>query len=188
MHTSALITVRNEVAKVMFLHLSVHLSFCSQGGVPGQVPPTPREQVHTPRQVHPQAGTPPQQVHPQQVHPLAGTPPGRYTPGQVHSPGRRLLLQTVRILLECILVSNVFSFTEKSHAKSWQQNIHSDVFSFPPNLQNTRRCFRWMPTACLLTVHACRTCRGRGGPCRVRMGLGPGPCMCRNRQTERQHW
>ena len=51
------------------------------------------------------------------------------------------------------LISNLFLFTEKSHAKSWQQNIHSDVFSFVPNLQNARRPFSWMPTAYLLTVH-----------------------------------
>ena len=38
---SGIVTVRNEVAKVMFLHVSV----CPQGGgVPGQVPP--RDQVH----------------------------------------------------------------------------------------------------------------------------------------------
>ena len=70
--------------------------FCSQGGVPGQVPPTSRYTPrgrYTPWQVHPlgwytpQAGTPlldrytTQQVHPPQVHPPAGTtPPGRYTP------------------------------------------------------------------------------------------------------------
>ena len=75
------------------------LSFCSQGGVPGQVPP---RQVHprqvplwegTPRQVHPWAGTsrwagtPPGQVHVLgRYTPLAGTPPGQIhpSPGQVH--------------------------------------------------------------------------------------------------------
>ena len=68
-------TVRNEVAKVMFLHMSV----CPQGGVPGQVPPgtryTPphRDQVHTPwDQVHP-PGT--------RYTPLgSGIPPGPGTP------------------------------------------------------------------------------------------------------------
>ena len=59
-------TVHNEVAKVMFLHLSV----CPQGG---------SASVH--------AGIPPGSRHP---------PP---------TPGRRLLLRTVRTLLECILVS-----------------------------------------------------------------------------------
>ena len=90
---SILITVRNKVVKVMFLHVSV----CPQGGVPGQVPPWD--------QVHPLGpGTPCRyQVHP----PLGpGTPPGtRYIPpGPGTPPRRRLLLRTVRILLECIIV------------------------------------------------------------------------------------
>ena len=81
-------TVHNEVAKVMFLHVCV----CPQGGSTwAGIPPEP--------------GTPPEdQVHPpgtrysrrDQVHP----PGTRYTPP--HS--RRLLLRTVRILLERILV------------------------------------------------------------------------------------
>ena len=103
-------------------------SFCSQGGVPapggtyphppGRYPPpagTP------PGRYTPWAGTPPapRRYTPWQVHPLgrytppAGTPPGRYTPraGTPHppgryTPGRRLLLRTVRILLECILVEH----------------------------------------------------------------------------------
>ena len=140
----SIVTVRNEVAKVMFLHLSVSHSVhrgvctCSQWGVPAHTPPESRytppgryttragthplpRQVHppgryTPWQVHPpgrytpRAGTPPRQVHPpagtppRQVHPSAGTPPaGRYPP----PPSRRLLLRTVRILLECILVRTV---------------------------------------------------------------------------------
>ena len=96
-----LITVRNEVAKVMFLHLSVSHSVhrggctCSQEGtcpppIGSRYPPgrhTP--QVGTPpSRCTPLAGTPPGQVHPsRQVH-----PPGRYTPwagtppGQVHAP------------------------------------------------------------------------------------------------------
>ena len=78
-----LVTVRNEVAKVMFLHLSV----CPRGGVPGQVPPP--DQVHPPGTRY----TPQDQVHPRdQVHPPGpGTPQGRST-------------WTVRILLECIPV------------------------------------------------------------------------------------
>ena len=75
-----IVTLRNEVVYVMFLHLSVSHSVHRGGGVPGQVPPQTR---YTPRQVHP----------PSQVHPL-----GRYT------PSKRLLLRTVRILLEYILV------------------------------------------------------------------------------------
>ena len=75
------ITVRNEVAKVMFLQACV----CPQGGStwPGTPPPGSRD---------PQARyTPHGQVHP----PWPGTPPGaRYTPwdqvhpqDQVHPPG-----------------------------------------------------------------------------------------------------
>ena len=102
---SNIFTVRNEVAKVIcYTCVSVH-----RGRVPGQVPPPPD-------QVHPPPGTrytPRDQVHPQdQVHPRPGTPPGtrytpqtRYTPGTRYPyPGRRLLLRTLRILLECILV------------------------------------------------------------------------------------
>ena len=95
---SPFFTVRNEVAKVMFLHLSVSHSV-HRGGVPSQVPPryhvqtppgpglSPRDQVHPPR-----AGTPPRQVHPPgtpppgMVHPLGpGTPPW----DQVHPPRTR---------------------------------------------------------------------------------------------------
>ena len=122
----SIVTVRNEVAKVMFLHLSVSHSVhrsvctCSQWGVPAHIPPesrytppgrytpptqagTPPWQVHPPGRYTPQACTPPRQVH----------PPGRYTPRQVPplragTPlSRRLLLRTVRILLECILVRTV---------------------------------------------------------------------------------
>ena len=92
------------------------------GGVHDQVHPpgtryTPRDQVHPPGtrytpwdQVHP---PPPDQVHPpgpgappwDQVHPPGpGTPPW----DQVHPPEIRPLLQTVRILLECILVWHNF--------------------------------------------------------------------------------
>ena len=96
------ITVRNGVAKVMFLQAC----FCKRGGVPDQVHPlgpgtpprpgkpqdqvhppgpgtlvryTPQDQVHPPDQVHPSGpGTPPwDQVHP----PRPGTPSWtRYTP------------------------------------------------------------------------------------------------------------
>ena len=86
------------------------LSFCSQGGVPGQVP-HPRDQVHP---LGP--GTPPGRYTPypvpgtssrtrytpwDQVHPQAGTPPRtRYTPvgpgtpqDQVQPPGTRYIPQ-----------------------------------------------------------------------------------------------
>ena len=89
-------TVRNEVAKVMFLHLSVILS--TGGGLPqcmlGYHPPpgvgTPREQTTFPEQA----------------------PPTGADPSRAGTPSRRLLLRTVRILLECILVEkNIFPKT-----------------------------------------------------------------------------
>ena len=93
------------------------------GTPPGQVH-TPYPGRYTPQQVHPpgqvhtpypgrytppsQAGTPPWQVHPPGRYTLwAGTPPSRYTPQAGKSRSRRLLLRTVRILLECILVRTV---------------------------------------------------------------------------------
>ena len=86
------VTVRNEVAKVMFLHLSVILF---TGGLPQCMlgchhPPSGTRHTlpPTPRTMHPH---PPGTMH---------TPPGPCT-----SP-RQLLLRMVRILLECILVSN----------------------------------------------------------------------------------
>ena len=90
------ITVRNEVVKVMFLHLSVSHSVHGGGTWTG-----PQGTRYTPRtrsplqQVHPQAGTPPAGTPRVGTPSLAGTPP---------TPSRRLLLRTVRILLECILV------------------------------------------------------------------------------------
>ena len=61
----------------MFLHLSV--SHSVHGGVPAPVHPG---------------------IHPTGRHPPGQIPP----PGQTPSLGRRLLLRTVHILLECILV------------------------------------------------------------------------------------
>ena len=112
--TIIIFTVRNEVAKVMFLHVCV----CPQRG--STWASTPRDQVHPPgpgtshrtryttyppgtrcthpgtRYTPPWPGTPRDQVHP----PGPGTPP----PWTRYTPRRRLLLRTVRILLECILV------------------------------------------------------------------------------------
>ena len=131
-----IITVRNEVAKVMFLQACV----CPRGGGstwPGTPPgpgTPPWDQVHPPRTRYTPLGpgTPPQtrctyppdQVHPpgtrytswDQVHPhRPGKPPRtRYTPpwtryppgpGTPPPPEIRPLLRTVRILLECILVT-----------------------------------------------------------------------------------
>ena len=75
------------------------------GTPPGRYTPrvgTPPGTRYTPRQVDPPR-TP--------VHPPAGTPPldQVHPPEQVH-PSRRLLLRTVRILLECILVNDNFYF------------------------------------------------------------------------------
>ena len=66
-------TVHNEVGVRLYFHR--RLWFCSQGGVPGQVPPGTR---YTPG-----PGTPPGRVHPPGpgTHLWAGTPPRtRYTP------------------------------------------------------------------------------------------------------------
>ena len=69
-------------------------SFCSQGG---------SAPVH--------AG-----IH----HPTGQTPPWADTPRADNPPNRRLLLWTVRILLECILVK---SSTLKSHIESIKNNF-----------------------------------------------------------------
>ena len=72
--------------------MSVHWGYL------GRYPPepgTPPRTRYTPQSRY----TPPEQVH----SPGPGTPRIRYTP-QVHPPSRRVLLRTVRILLECILV------------------------------------------------------------------------------------
>ena len=82
------ITVRNEVAKVMLLQVCV----CPQWGGSASVHagiPTPRPPgADTPSG----PDTPPDQAPPESRHP----PPRE----------RRILLRTVRILLECILVAN----------------------------------------------------------------------------------
>ena len=89
-------TVGNEVAKVMFLHLSVIMF--TRGGVclsacwdtiPRAAPPDQR----------PPASRPP----PRADTPQPGTPQTRHP--SPRGLGRRLLFRTVRILLECILVS-----------------------------------------------------------------------------------
>ena len=93
-------TVRNEVAKVMFLHLSV----CPQGGgssVHAGMPLTPAPQHQAP----PSTRLPPWDLAPPAP---AGTPP---SPAPAGSPRYQLppplpsRLRTVRILLECIFVS-----------------------------------------------------------------------------------
>ena len=130
--TSTVVTLRNEVAKVMFLHLSVSHSV-HRGGVPGQVPPGTRYTPHQvpplgpgtpPGRYTPQAGTPQDQVHPQLQVPInlapspqqvpPSPPPGtRYTPQagtpppwDQAPPGQTATVADgMFILLECILVN-----------------------------------------------------------------------------------
>ena len=106
---SIIITGRNEVvAKVMFLHVSVILS---TGGVSGQAPPPRTRQ--TPRRTRPPPqGEPPRD---QADPPGMENPPGAGRPPQTRQtplPGRRLQHtvneRPVRILLECILVIDLF--------------------------------------------------------------------------------
>ena len=83
--------------------------FCSQGGVPGQVPPrtryTPWDQVHPPG-----PDTPPRTRY----TPLGpGTSHGtRYTPREQCMLGDTGNKRAVRILLECILVFYEFYLVE----------------------------------------------------------------------------
>ena len=101
LNMSGIITARKRSLGQGNIFIGVCQEFCSQGGVPGQVPlwdqvhpplgpgtPTPQDQVHPPEQT-PLEQTPTDQVHPpDQVHlpPGPGTPPRtRYTPwDQVH--------------------------------------------------------------------------------------------------------
>ena len=74
----------------MFLHVSV----CPQGGIHSP-------SRYTPRQVHPPAGTLPQQAHLPGRYPRAGTPPREQC--MLGDTGNK---RAVRIPLECILISN----------------------------------------------------------------------------------
>ena len=104
--TAPNITVRNEVAKVMFLHLSVILS---TGGVC-----LSECRDTTPHRTRPPGpGTPPWDQTPRTRHHPHGArhPPGPDTPQTRHPPDqtpppreqRRLLLRTVRILRILVL-------------------------------------------------------------------------------------
>ena len=75
-----------------------------------QVPPTPWDQVHPPGP----DTTPRDQVHP---------PGTQYTP----PPRRRLLLRTVRILLECILVFICFGFHVEASFHMTSSRNHSNL-------------------------------------------------------------
>ena len=87
------------------VHRGVGLPQCILGYQPpgADTPPGTR---------HPLEQTPPEQGIPQSRHPPEQTPPGtRHPPGpgtprDQTPPSRRLLLRTVRILLECILVDH----------------------------------------------------------------------------------
>ena len=121
-----LITVRNEVAKVMFLQASV----CPQGGW-GCLPQC-MVGYHTPQSRHthpPGADTPLEQTPPRADTPREQTPPRADTPWSRHPPEQTLpppgadtlpppeirsLLRTVRILLECNLVLLKFQSTVQS--------------------------------------------------------------------------
>ena len=86
-YLTSIITIRNKVAKVMFLHLSVILftggSASVHAGIPPPGPGTPQEQ--TP----PRPGTPPGADTPQTRHtPWEQTSPrSRHPPGTRHPPG-----------------------------------------------------------------------------------------------------
>ena len=92
-----IITVRNEVAKVTFLHVSVILS--TGGGVCLSAcwDTTPHEQAP------PGADT----LTKSRPPPRADDPPKSNPPPRADPPPTRLLLGTERILLECILVIQV---------------------------------------------------------------------------------
>ena len=118
------ITSLPSATKLRRLCFYTCLSFCSQGGLPqcmlgyhplDQAPPGPGtpQAKYTP----PGPGTPPEPgTLPDQAHilgPGTPTPLGPGTPRTRHPPSRRLLLRTVRILLECILfhlVINLIKF------------------------------------------------------------------------------
>ena len=63
----------------------------------------PREQAPPRAGSPPGAGTPQEQAPPREQAP----PQNRHPPEQATPPSRRLLLRTVRILLECILVFTI---------------------------------------------------------------------------------
>ena len=95
---------QQSATKLQRLCFYTCLSFCSQGGGSASVhvgmPPWPC----FPRD---QALCPWDQAHPSRTRHPPGTrhtPPGPGTPPGTRHPPRRLLLRTVRILLECILV------------------------------------------------------------------------------------
>ena len=99
---------QTKFAKVMLLHLSVSHSVhggSTWAGTPRQVHPPWQAQL--PGRYTPSAGTPPPRAG---TSPRAGTPPsGRYTPQEQCMLGDTGNKWAVRILLECILVCDLFS-------------------------------------------------------------------------------
>ena len=75
------VTVRSEVAKVMFLHLSVCPQMGSASVHAGISPPPPAKEQTPPEQAPPGAGTPLEQTPPWEQ-----TPPGSRHPPQEQTP------------------------------------------------------------------------------------------------------
>ena len=117
----------------MFLYVSV----CPEGGVP--------EQVHTPwDQVHPvgPGATPRTRYTPGTRYTSEQVPPGTLgTPrDQVHPPRGRLLLRTIRILLECILVH-----TNEIRSMSEAIFLNSTLLIFKGCYTLGNKYNRWLP-------------------------------------------
>ena len=125
------ITIRNEVAKVMFftrVHLSTGWEYLGRYPRTRYTPGTRYTPLWPGTPPRPGTLPPLDQVHPwDQVHPRPVAPPGtrytpmtRYTPwdqvyhplGPGTPPKRWLLLQMVCILLECILVLKLILWTK----------------------------------------------------------------------------
>ena len=102
----------------MFLHLSVILFTGGCLTPPGQTP-------HPWADTTPQADTQPGQTSPRvdipRQTPLSADPPGQTPPGQPPPNSRRLLLRTVRILLECILVWQDFCRKLPESERNWTE-------------------------------------------------------------------
>ena len=88
------ITVRNEVAKVMFLHLCQSFCYRGEGGLPqcmlGYNPPeqTPPPEQASPGSRHPLEQAPPMSRHPSELAPpWSRHPPEQAPPWSRHPPG-----------------------------------------------------------------------------------------------------
>ena len=119
MKAKAIFTIRNIV-------VFTRVSFCPQregGCVPGR---------HPPRQI------PPGQIHSRADTPTGQTPPPGQTPP---SPTTKKMQRTVRTLLECILVSLIFSLQYKY--TDWKQcNWKRHRFRFHSNV--TRKIYLYL--------------------------------------------